>query len=67
MTVPVEAVPGSDSYPLRWLVSVDDGEVVYPSHAISRSTNAVPLIMDGQSALAYLTRSKAKQENVPKV
>jgi len=29
-TVPVESILGSDFHPLRWMVSVDDGETVQP-------------------------------------
>jgi Pyruvate phosphate dikinase, AMP/ATP-binding domain len=43
--VPVEAVLGSDYYPLRWLVSVDDGETIHPPHSISRSINPAQLIL----------------------
>jgi len=44
-TVPLEAVLGSDYYPLRWLVSVDDGETVHPPHSISRSIDPAQLIL----------------------
>jgi hypothetical protein len=44
-TVPVESVLGSDYYPLRWLVSVDDGETVHPPHSISRSIDPSQLIL----------------------
>src|SRR5512134_3102939 len=44
-TVPVESVLGSDYYPLRWLVSVDDGEIVHPPHSISRSIDPSQLIL----------------------
>jgi len=44
-TVTVESVLGSDYPPLRWLVSVDDGETVHPPLAISRSINLSQLIL----------------------
>jgi hypothetical protein len=44
-TVPMESILGSDYYPLRWLVSVDDGETVHPPHSISRSLNPSQLIL----------------------
>jgi hypothetical protein len=44
-TVPVESVLGADYYPLRWLVSVDDGETVHPPHTISRSLDPSQLIL----------------------
>jgi hypothetical protein len=44
-TVPIEAVLGSDFYPLRWLVSVDDGETIHPPHTISRSIDTSKLIL----------------------
>jgi hypothetical protein len=44
-TVPVESVLGSDYYPLRWLVSVDDGETIHPPHSISRSIDLSQLIL----------------------
>ena len=44
-TVPVESVLGADYYPLRWLVSVDDGETVHPPLSISRSIDPAQLIL----------------------
>ncbi|HSL43896.1 MAG TPA: PEP/pyruvate-binding domain-containing protein [Anaerolineales bacterium] len=44
-TVPVESVLGADYPPLRWLVSVDDGETVHPPHSISRSIDPSHLIL----------------------
>jgi len=44
-TVPVESVLGSDYQPLRWLVSVDDGETVHPPLTISRSIDPAQLIL----------------------
>lgn len=44
-TAPVEAVLGADYYPLRWLVSVDDGETIHPPHSISRSIDPSQLIL----------------------
>lgn len=44
-TVPAESVLGADFYPLRWLVSVDDGETIHPPHSISRSLNPSQLIL----------------------
>jgi hypothetical protein len=50
-TVPVELVLGSDYYPLRWLVSVDDGETIHPPHTISRSIDPKQLILTFDSLL----------------
>jgi hypothetical protein len=44
-TVPVESVLGSDYYPLRWLVSVEDGETIHPPHTISRRIDTSQLIL----------------------
>ena len=44
-TVPIEAILGSDYYPLRWVVSVDDGETVHPPHSISRRIDPSQLIL----------------------
>ncbi|MEP7135140.1 MAG: PEP/pyruvate-binding domain-containing protein [Chloroflexota bacterium] len=44
-TVPVESVLGSDYPPLRWLVSVDDGETVHPPLTIGRSLDPKQLIL----------------------
>ena len=44
-TLPVESVLGSDYPPLRWLVSVDDGESIRPPLYIMRSINPEQLIL----------------------
>jgi hypothetical protein len=44
-TVPVESVLGADYYPLRWLVSVDDGETVHPPLYMMRSIDPAQLIL----------------------
>jgi hypothetical protein len=44
-TLPVESVLGSDYPPLRWLVSVDDGETVHPPHTIGRNIDPSQLIL----------------------
>ena len=44
-TVPVESVLGADYYPLRWLVSVEDGETVRPPLSIGRSIDTKQLIL----------------------
>jgi hypothetical protein len=44
-TVPVESVLGADYYPLRWLVSVDDGETVQTPLSVSRSIDPKQLIL----------------------
>lgn len=44
-TVPVESVLGSDYYPLRWLVSVDDGETLQPPLSIGRSLDPAQLVL----------------------
>ena len=44
-TVPVELVLGADYYPLRWLVSVDDGETVSTPLSIGRSIDPKQLIL----------------------
>lgn len=44
-TLPVESVLGSDYQPLRWLVSVDDGETVRPPLTLSRSLDPNQLIL----------------------
>ena len=44
-TLPVASVLGADYYPLRWLVSVDDGEMVHPPHSISRRIDPGQLIL----------------------
>jgi hypothetical protein len=45
MTVPVESVLGADYPPLRWLVSVDDGETIHPPMFINRSIDPAQLIL----------------------
>jgi hypothetical protein len=50
-TVPVESVLGSDYPPLRWLVSVEDGESVHPPHTISRSIDSSQWILTFDSLL----------------
>ena len=50
-TVPVESVLGADYYPLRWLVSLDDGETIHPPHTISRSIDPKQLILTFDSLL----------------
>lgn len=44
-TVPAEAVLGADYPPLRWLVSVDDGETVHPPLTMGRSLDPKSLIL----------------------
>jgi hypothetical protein len=44
-TVPAEAILGSDYYPLRWLVSVDDGETVQPPLSIGLNIDPSQLIL----------------------
>jgi hypothetical protein len=44
-TVPVESVLGTDYPPLRWLVSVEDGETVHPPHTMGRSIDPSQLIL----------------------
>jgi hypothetical protein len=44
-TVPAESVLGSDYPPLRWLVSVDDGETVHPPLFMMRSIDPNQLIL----------------------
>jgi hypothetical protein len=44
-TIPVASVLGSDYPPLRWLVSVDDGETVHPPYAIGRNIDPSQLIL----------------------
>jgi hypothetical protein len=44
-TVPVESILGPDYYPLRWLVSVDDGETVHPPLSIGRGLDPTQLIL----------------------
>ncbi|MFT3893088.1 MAG: PEP/pyruvate-binding domain-containing protein [Anaerolineales bacterium] len=44
-TVPAESVLGADYAPLRWLVSVDDGETVHPPLTIGRSLDPKSLIL----------------------
>jgi hypothetical protein len=44
-TVPAESILGPDYYPLRWLVSVDDGETVQPPLSIGLSLDPAQLIL----------------------
>ncbi|HSL30060.1 MAG TPA: PEP/pyruvate-binding domain-containing protein [Anaerolineales bacterium] len=44
-TVPVEEALKSSYYPLRWLVSVDDGETVHPPHTFGRGLDPKQLIL----------------------
>lgn len=44
-TVPVESVLGADYMPLRWLVSVDDGETVHVPLSVPRSIDPKQLIL----------------------
>jgi len=44
-TVPAESVLGTDYSPLRWLVSVDDGETVHPPLYMGRSMDPSQLIL----------------------
>lgn len=44
-TVPADSVLGPDYAPLRWLVSVDDGETVHPPLTIGRSLDPKSLIL----------------------
>lgn len=44
-TVPAGSVLGADFPPLRWLVSVDDGETVHPPLTIGRSLDPKSLIL----------------------
>ena len=50
-TVPVGSVLGADYYPLRWLVSVDDGETVHAPHSIGRSIDPAQLVLTFDSLL----------------
>src|SRR5690349_644462 len=44
-TVPAENVLGADYAPLRWLVSVDDGETVQPPLFLSRKVDPTQLVL----------------------
>ena len=44
-TVPAESVLGSDYSPLRWLVSVDNGETIQPPLYLSRSIDPQQLVL----------------------
>jgi hypothetical protein len=50
-TVPAESILGADYPPLRWLVSVDDGETVHPPLTIGRSLDPKSLILTFDSLL----------------
>ncbi len=45
MTVPVDSVLSAEYPPLRWIVSVDDGETVHPPLTIGRSLDPKSLIL----------------------
>jgi len=44
-TVPVESVLGSDYPPLRWLVSIDNGETIHPPVYLTRGMDPSQLIL----------------------
>jgi hypothetical protein len=44
-TLPAASVLGSDYYPLRWLVSVDDGETIRPPLYVMRSIDPSQLVL----------------------
>lgn len=44
-TIPAESILSADYPPLRWLVSVDDGETVHPPLTIGRSLDPKSLIL----------------------
>ena len=44
-TVPVESVLGSDYPPLRWLVSIDNGETIHPPVYITRGMDPAQLVL----------------------
>jgi hypothetical protein len=50
-TLPVESVLGSDYYPLRWMVSVDDGETVRPPLSLGLNLDPAQLILTFESLL----------------
>lgn len=50
-TLPVESVLGSDYYPLRWCVSVDDGETIRPPLTIGPNIDPGQLILTFDSLL----------------
>jgi hypothetical protein len=50
-TVPAESVLGSDYHPLRWLVSVDDGETIRPPLSIGRNIDPANLVLTFDSIL----------------
>ena len=45
VTLPAESVLGADYRPLRWLVSVDDGETIHPPMYIMRSIDPAQLVL----------------------
>ena len=47
----VAAVLGPDYYPLRWLVSVDDGETIRPPLTIRRGLDPAQLILTFEGIL----------------
>ncbi|HET6822661.1 MAG TPA: PEP/pyruvate-binding domain-containing protein [Anaerolineales bacterium] len=44
-TLPIESVLGSDYPPLRWLVSIDNGETLHPPVYITRGTDPAQLVL----------------------
>jgi hypothetical protein len=50
-TVPITSILGSDYPPLRWLVSVDDGETLHPPLTIGRSLDPKSLVLTFDSLL----------------
>jgi hypothetical protein len=71
-TVPLQSVLGADYYPLRWLVSIDDGETIRPPLSIGRSIDTKQLILTFDGLLqrgpfvplmkTILTRLEARYE-----
>jgi Pyruvate phosphate dikinase, AMP/ATP-binding domain len=50
-TVASDSVLGADYPPLRWLVSVDDGETVHPPHTITHSIDPKQLVLTFEGLL----------------
>jgi hypothetical protein len=50
-TMPAESVLGADYPPLRWLVSVDDGETIHPPVYIMRSIDPAQLVLTFEGLL----------------
>jgi hypothetical protein len=44
-TIPAQSILDADYYPLRWLVSIDDGETVRPPLSIGRSIDPKQIIL----------------------